>query len=81
MEIGMGSDARSWIRLGVADGAAWLRSGVLQGHTFLLIVAFATMGVMSRFLWPRHEPRRYAGDVFAARYGCSLGYPLPRGRD
>jgi hypothetical protein len=47
VEIGIGSDARSWIRLELADGAAWLRSGVLQGHIFLLIVAFAIAGVIS----------------------------------
>ena len=52
-------------------------SGVLQRHTFLLLVQSATVGVMDRCLWPRRGARRYAGGVSAARYACSLGYPLP----
>ena len=52
-------------------------SGVLQRYTFLLLVQSATVGVMDRCLWPRRGARRYAGGVSAARYACSLGYPLP----
>lgn len=52
-------------------------SGVLQGHTFLLLMQSITMGVMGRYRWARRGPRTYAGGVFAARHGCSLGYPLP----
>lgn len=44
----------------------------------MLLVQSITVGVMGRGLRSRCGPRRYAGDVFAARYGCSLGYLLPR---
>ena len=52
------------------EGCMPVRSAT-QGHISLGRVFFATMGVMAGCLWPHRGPRRYAGGVSAAWYGCS----------